>query len=348
MRARLYNPALFVVRFAILGTLFAALASVLVVAQEQPTQPAPALTKPERFWLAGRYDGDRVIVYFDAVKFEGTLPPSAHRLAPAIAERFFDPVRLPETYIVRFQKGPNAEHFSIGDKYDLLLDYGMVATVTLTTLVGAETDEEVGNDSFIGALATLDREDVPRLRKTHYALRRHRELPAGKLEPASNRNAASSGLEGEPASFDVQTQAVALLTERMKALATDSERRLVQGAPPTFDMHSFHTFDGALRYYARAEWKSGEGENVKSVYTLGAWMALLPALHILAVQTRTSPYDGLGSVLPDLLNVVDLGGRTGLIVGISIEDGGELELVEYHDGQDLSQMHILQSIGHGE
>jgi len=49
----------------------------------------------------------------------------------------------------------------------LLLDYGKIATVTLTTLVGTETDEQVGNDSFIGALATLDDEDVPYLRESH-------------------------------------------------------------------------------------------------------------------------------------------------------------------------------------
>jgi hypothetical protein len=31
-------------------------------------------TAPERFWLAGRYDGNRIIVYFEAVKFEEPFP----------------------------------------------------------------------------------------------------------------------------------------------------------------------------------------------------------------------------------------------------------------------------------
>jgi len=42
--------------------------------------PARAQAKPERFWLAGRYDGNRVIVYFDAVKFNGALPSTSRRL----------------------------------------------------------------------------------------------------------------------------------------------------------------------------------------------------------------------------------------------------------------------------
>ena len=80
-----------------------------------------------------------------------------------------------------------------------------------------------------------------------------------------------------------------------------------------------------------------------------AWMAPQPTLHILAVQTRTSPYEGLGSVLPDLLNVVDLGRvEPGLSSASVWRTVRSLELVEYQDGMDLRQMRLLQSIGAGE
>jgi hypothetical protein len=42
---------------------------------------------PERFWLAGRYDGNRVVVYFDAVKFGGTLSSNARKIAHPSSRR---------------------------------------------------------------------------------------------------------------------------------------------------------------------------------------------------------------------------------------------------------------------
>lgn len=312
---------------------------------------ASAQTQPEPFWLAGRYDANRVIVYFEGVKFNGTIPASEQKLAPVIAERFFDPVELPASYVAQFQKGPKTERFALGDQYDLLVDYDKVATVTLTTLVGSEMDEEVGNDSFIGALATVDKNDFPYLSKNHYVLRRHRELPAGKSENMPNPNAVYAGLQTEPISFDIQKQIVVLLNEGMKSKATESERKEAGNLPPTFLAQAFRLADGTLRYYARAEWSLGEERTAswKTVYALGAWVTPLPALHILAWEERTSPYEGLSSVLPDLLNVVNLGGgKTGIIVGISGEDSGSLGLFEYRDGAGLRDMSLLQSIGAGE
>jgi hypothetical protein len=313
--------------------------------------PTPAQARPDRFWLAGRYDGNRVIVYFDAVKFNGTLPTSARKLAPPLAERFFDPVELPASYIAQFQKKRGAEHFMLGGKYDLLLDYGKIATVTLTTLVGTETDEQVGNDSFIGAMATLDDEDVLYLRESHYALRRHQEPPASGSGPATKTQTVFPGLQDEPLRFDIQTRIVALLNSIIKGPTSGSDQCQVEGISPTFAVQAFRVADGSLRYYAKAAWSTGEQhtESEKTICALGAWISPLPELHILAVEKRTSPYDGLASVLPDLLNVVDLGlGKTGIIIGISGEDGGSLDLVEYHDGMNLSQMLTLQSIGAGE
>ena len=120
---------------------------------------------------------------------------------------------------------------------------------------------------------------------------------------------------------------------------------------PTFVVQAFRLADGTLRYYARAAWTSGEEqtESWKTVYALGAWITPSPMLHILALEQRTSPYDGLASVLPDLLNVVDLGGgSTGIISAISGEDSVSLNLVEYRDGVSLREMRLLNSIGTGE
>lgn len=349
METRFDNQTSFVLRLAILATFFVAMPCVSVVAQDQPTQTALAQAKPERFWLAGRYDGNRIIVYFNAVKFRGTLPLNTHDLAPPVAERFFDPQRLPETYAARFQKGPNAEHFAVGDKYDLLLNDGKVATVTITTLVGSEMDEEVGNDSFVGALATLEKRDVPYAMKNHYVLRRHQEIQDNVSKRRSNPEKIDAGLDNEPVRFDIQTQIVSLLGERMKTAATGTERHAADSVSPAVEVQAFHLADGSLRYYARAAWSIDEGADQKIGYALAAWIAPQPTLHILAVQTRSSPYDGLDNVLPSLLNVIDLGeGRTGIIVEQIGEDSTSLNLVEYQDGMDLGHMRLLHDIGAGE
>ena len=310
----------------------------------------PTQTEAERFWLAGRYDGNRIIVYFQGVKFKGTMPSSPYKLARAIAERFFDPVQLPASYIAQFQKGPSAERFAIGDRYDLLLDYGKIATVTLTTLIGSEMDEEVGNDSLIGALATLNEDDIPYLSKNIFVLKPHRERPATQSKAELNPDAVYPGLQSEPVRFGIQQQILALLESRVKSKATETEQ-LAENMSPTFVVQAFRLADSTLRYYARAAWTSGEEqtESWKTVYALGAWIAPSPTLHILALEERTSPYAGLASVLPDLLNVVDLGGRkTGIIFGISGEDSGSLNLAEYRDGASLREMRSLHSIGAGE
>jgi hypothetical protein len=349
MEVRFDNQVSIIVRLAILATFLVALPCASAVARDEPGQTAPAQAKPEKFWLAGRYDGNHVIVYFNAVKFRGTLPPNKHELAPPVAERFYDPQRLPETYAVRFQKGSNAEHFAVGDKYDLLLDYGKVATVTLTTLVGSEMDEEVGNDSFAGALASLEKHDIPYAMKNYYVLRRHQEIQDNVSKQHSNPEKVDAGLGTEPVRFDIQTQIVSLLVERMKIIANSTERHAADGISPEVEVQAFHLADGSLRYYARAAWSFDEGDSEKIGYALAAWIAPQPTLHILAVQTRSSPYDGLESVLPSLLNVIDLGeGKTGIIVEQNGEDSTSLDLVEYQDGVDLGHMRFLHSIGSGE
>jgi len=130
---------------------------------------------PERFWVAGRYDGNRIVVYFNKVRFEGAMSTKARKIAPPVSDLFFSPVELPISYIAELQNRPNAEHFAIGDRYDLMLGNGTIATLKLTTLVGCETDEEVGNESFIGAIGTLEQPNALVFTKGYYAVRRHLE-----------------------------------------------------------------------------------------------------------------------------------------------------------------------------
>jgi hypothetical protein len=305
---------------------------------------------PERFWLAGRYDGNRVIVYFDAVKFKGTMLSNATKISYPVAEGFFGPVELPASYIARFQTTPNAEHFAIGDRYDLLLGNGVIATIKLTTLVGCETDEEVGNDSFIGALGTVERNDSLLFTKGYYAVRRHQEPPSSGVK-ARTRTPAEylrfAHLRDEPVRFSVQSQIAALLNERLKMEPNEAARRKAILAPLAFDVRPFSVADGSLRYYVRAEWKTGTEAQGRPSYALAAWIAPLPTLHILAVETHSVAPDA--GELPELLNVVDLGdGRTGIIVKFLGGDGTALDLLEFRDGMSLTQMRIMQSIGTGE
>jgi hypothetical protein len=297
--------------------------------------PVFGQSKNERFWVAGRYDGTRILVYFDAVKFKGTLPPSAHKLAIPVAEGFFDAVELPATYISQYQKVAGAERFSIGDQYDLLLGNGGTATVTLTTLIGCEGDEFTGNDSFIGALATVKDRNSLLFTKNYYAVRRHREQPA-RPKPATAQTVYASLLD-QSVRFNIQSRIVSLLTQRLKMAANVS---------PVLTVQSFRLANGSLRYYARAFWQSGKKGNNSDV-AIGAW--LTATVQVLAVETGIYSDSSDSWEVPSLLNVVDLGGgRTGLIVSSSGVESISLNLVEYRDGVSLKEMRTLQSIGAAE
>jgi hypothetical protein len=148
--------------------------------------------RPERFWVAGRYDGNRIVVYFNKVQFGGTMSSKAREIAPPVAYGFFSPVELPASYIAGFQKKPDVEHFAIGDRYDLMLGNGMIATIKLTALVGCETDEEVGNDSFIGALATVEEPNSLLFTQGYYAVRRHQKPQSDKVKPRPKTTADNS------------------------------------------------------------------------------------------------------------------------------------------------------------
>ena len=215
---------------------------------------------PERFWLAGRYDGDRVVVYFDALKFKGAMLSKSSKISRPVADAFFEPVELPASYIADFQKTPNVEHFAIGDRYDLLLGNGIVATIKLTTLIGCETDEEVGNDSFIGALGTIEKNDFLVFTQGYYAVRRHQEPQGDGAKPRPKITAEYlkyAHLVDGPVQFGVQNKIATLLNEHLKMEANDAVRRKAELAPLAFDVQPFSVADGSLWYYVRAEWKSG-------------------------------------------------------------------------------------------
>jgi hypothetical protein len=307
----------------------------------------------ERFWVAGRYDGDRIVVYFDKVKFAGTMTSKVRRIRPPVVDGFFSPVEeLPASFVAAFQKADSAEHFAIGDRYDLMPGNGTIATIRLTTLVGCKTDEEVGNDSFIGALATVEQPGYLAFTKGYYAVRRHLESRSDRTRTRPKTTAEYlkfAGLRDEPIRFDVETQIAALLDQRMKMEATEAERRLAQGVAPALKVQPFQVADGSLRYYVRAEWRSGKETNLQYPYTLAAWITPLPNLQILAVEKRTSAGYGIADGLPDLLNVVDLGaGRTGIIVHVSHGESIELDLSEYRDGVGVKNMQVMQSLSVGE
>jgi hypothetical protein len=65
MRVTFYRLKFFLVQLIVLTLGITAMHCPAALAQAQP----------DRVWLAGRYDGTRLVVYFDAVQFNGTIPP---------------------------------------------------------------------------------------------------------------------------------------------------------------------------------------------------------------------------------------------------------------------------------
>jgi hypothetical protein len=304
------------------------------------TLPLFAQSGAERFWLAGRYDGNRVVIYFEAVKFGDTFPGDAGIIAYPVADAFFDPMELRPDYIARFQRQRQSEHFAIGDRYDLLVGDGSTVTVTLTTLVGFASDEAVGNSSFIGALATTDQPERLIFSKNYYAVRRHVEAgdaSRSKFDP----NAPIARLDSGPVTFDIENKVAAMVTERIKTIVPATRRAQVENISPALSVQRFTLADGSTRYYVWAEWRE-KADSPESI-GLSAWISPVPNLHIVAVDPTG------GTRKQNLLNVVDLGNRrTGIIVSIEGQDSGAIRLVEYKDGAGIKDMRLLQSVGVAE
>lgn len=306
--------------------------------------PINAQAESEHFWLAGRYDGNRVIIYFDAVKLNNTVPTNARRITDPVAPGFLMPVELPASYISRFQNHPDAAHFAIGEHYDVLTD-GRAIEVTLTSLVGTEGDEQVGNDSYIGALAIITSK-CPIMDEMYFAVRPHRGPTCDSPRqawPGGKFPTRFAEMLHEPVQFDVQTRIVSLLTQRMTSIASAEQQHAAQSHSPEFTVQCFRLADGSLRYYATAQWKLS-AQSTPSDLLVGAWLSPTPDLHILAIEKPNFDVS-----LPTILNVADLGGgKTGIILSTSAEDSNATVLVEYRDGLDLAHMPLLQSISAGE
>lgn len=306
---------------------------------------AVAETKPERLWLAERYDSTRILVYFDTVRFNGTIPPEAQKITCPNEVGLFCPVKLPPSYVAGLQKKPGAEHFVLGEKYDLLIG-NSVATVTLTTLVGYEGDEGTDNESFIGALGTIEQDQQDWLYgfKGYTVVRHHPDLLNSGERSGAETRTVYAGLLGGAVQFDIQAKIVELMNERMRSIPADAKIRGAESISPLFTVQQFRLADGSIRYYAQAGWNSDGGKPGLLISALGAWISPTPSLHVLAVESA-----GDFSLLPDLVNVIDLlDGKTAIVTSFSYEDGGSLDLYEYRDGLDLHSMPHLQSIGAGE
>ena len=303
--------------------------------------------KPERFWLAYRYDSTRVVVYFDTVKFNGAMDTTGHKIGGLKAETFLSPVALPAGYVAGFQKRPGAEHFAVGDRYDLLLDSGTVAAITLTRLVGDEGDEGTGGQSFIGAIGTIAKAGRPFFTKDYYAVTRHSALrPKKKASTRPRSPAPRAGLGDTTIEPDALTRIAALFTERLKADSDSVARSAAETVDPSVSVQQFTTADGNLRYYAAATWPFAQSQE-RSAYKLGAWLTTKPAVKLLAVETCLCEIDT--PQLFRLLNVVNLGrGRTGVIVETKGQYLWEFGLYEYRDGLTLRKMRVLQTMGVGD
>ena len=308
-------------------------------------QPARTQGPTERFWIAGRYDGNSVIVYFDAVKFgvpTGKTPPGAKKIAPPVADLFFNPVALSETDIAQFQTGPSAERFKPGDRYDLLMGNGSVGTFTLTTLVGFHSDEESGNDSYIGALGTMERENALIFQGDYFVATRHEDRSAG-----TGSYPRTASRIRQPIPFDVQTQIASMVRDRLKSEARLAVSPAAASLSPAFVIEPFTIADGGLRYHVRAEWRAGREKGYDLMHAFAAWMTSVPALRILATERLSFASDA--NIQEELLTVVDLGrGRTGAVLSIHNPASRGALLVEYRDGVQLSQMRALQTVAVGD
>jgi hypothetical protein len=292
----------------------------------------------------GRYDGNHVIVYFDAVKFGNTFPKDAKIIPIPIAESFFDPMELPRSYVARIQDANHLPRFAIGDRYDLLLGNGVASTITLTSLVGFASDEAAGNKSYIGALATPKRPDELLFTKNYYAVRKHIELAPDSPELQYDPKTPIVWLDSDPARFDIQSSAAMLITERMKSTGLP-EARLATNFSPELSVQRFTIADGSTRYFIWADWRDDKKPYSESIIRMGAWMTESPSAQLLAVEPP-GVADGLRK--ENLLNVVDLGaGKTGIIVYVEGGDTLAIQLLEYRDRARLEEMRVLQTIAVG-
>lgn len=304
------------------------------------------MPETERVWIAGRYDRTRVVLYFDTATFHGTIPAGAPTMKAPVAVFPFDARVLPAAYIARLPRARDAEHFAVGDHYDLLLDGGRAFTVTLTTLVGFESDEYVGNSSYIGALGTLATADVPRFAsQSYFVARRHVDQDPRAAAAHTDRRAPAAGLVRTPVPAGTRQRVTALLRARLATDADSAVRADVRTVPLRLEkVQPFRLAGGVLRYHVKARM-----EIVGTVcWMIDAWMMPPPKAQLMEGTVRTCLLDGPHGT-PELLSVVSLGdGRTGLTLFVPQGDGWSYYLMEYRDGEGFGKMRILRGLTFGE
>ena len=212
-------------------------------------------------------------------------------------------------------------------------------------LVGFQSVEGVGNDSYIGALGTIEesKQDWLYFTKTYLAARRHQVQKQEEHDRDEFRMEFATLLE-QPVEFSVQAKIVGLLRNRMNSLVSVAMRQEAAAISPSFTVQQFRLADGSLRYYARAAWTSQNGKSAKPIAAISAWIAPSPTLHVVAEESRDA-----FEYLPELLNVIDLrNGNAALVVRECGNDSGSINLVGYRDGMNLERMRTLQEISAGE
>ena len=298
----------------------ASLSSLLRISVDLLLVAAACNAAPQQYWLAARFDGRQAMIYFDTVHFGDTWPSDAERLYPS--DGFSIPSLLTPAYVKRIQDRPGAVHFAIGEKYDLLMDGNFIQSATVTKLIGWMGDEGVGNDSYIGAIVSLDNPDNVSLEPWLLA-RRH-------VDDAKPTGPAR--LLRDPVTFDVESNILGLLKP--------------QQAGPMLTVQPFKLADGSIRYFARCGW-NGDTMNREPSVTITAWLNPDPMLRVVATETVKGSY-GFLSTGPRLLNVLDLGdGRTGMIMESQGDDSDEIDLLVYKDGP-IGNMHVIQTLAQGE
>jgi hypothetical protein len=283
---------------------------------------------PDRIWLAGRYDRNRVLIYFDAVKLGGA-DPNARLLPSAAAEALFMQPRTvtARTRVALEQKYKGLEHLAVGDHYSLLLDAGRIATVTIRQLVASDGDEYTGNDSYVGALATIAPDDLKFFTGDYYAVRRASTLTASRTKTFAH-------LIRSPVQPAVRTRIATLVRT-----GTSAER-----PPASIDRLQELALSGGRHVYLA----NAASRSRTACAQFRFWLEAVPSLKVIAFNRSACEPDREVEAAR-VLAVIEIGeGRTGLVVDSPGFDGRSLELTEYRDGEDLAATPTLWLISVAE
>lgn len=298
-------------------------------AGSSPRVRQPRTTR-DRIWLAGRYDSTHVIVYLDTVTLHDSLPTDTVRIRAPRVFGFFDPIGVSASDIsAMLARNARAyERFTTGDRYDLLVGGGRMAVVTLTQPVAFLSDEGVGNNSYIGALAELSSKDLALLTpRDFYVVVPH--------EPS--HHAVPAGIVDTNASPTERAAVTRLLQPLRGKLAPGGRLSLVQ-------TDRVRLASGESRWFVTAAYRAGE----RACTTITAWITPAPTLRLVSADTITCLLD-MPKDPPLLLNVVAIGpNRTALVVRMPNGDGTTTSVLEYRDGQTIRQMHELWTVAAGE